>query len=103
MGHINVVWGGRTMFRQDYNSIACAFDGNVVYNFETMEYILDYIFFKLGINTDKVYHPVLMTEPVCNPNHSRRLMSELLFESYDVPSLKYPTFPTKMTVNQAQL
>ncbi|CAB4384302.1 unnamed protein product [Rhizophagus irregularis] len=144
-----------------------AFDGNVVYNFETMEYILDYIFFKLGINTDKVYHPVLMTEPVCNPNHSRRLMSELLFESYDVPSvcygidalfsfhannlsfdeggivassghttthvipiigrgvlehtkriscggltstdymlklmqLKYPTFPTKMTINQAQ-
>ncbi|GBC10521.1 hypothetical protein RclHR1_00970022 [Rhizophagus clarus] len=144
-----------------------AFDGNVVYNFETMEYILDYIFFKLGINTDKVYHPVLVTEPVCNPNHSRRLMSELLFEGYGVPSvcygidalfsfhannlsfeeggivvssghttthvipvvgrgvlehtkriscggltstdymlklmqLKYPTFPTKMTINQAQ-
>ncbi|CAI2176173.1 3524_t:CDS:10 [Funneliformis geosporum] len=145
-----------------------AFDGNVVYNFETMEYILDYVFYKLGINTDKVYHPILMTEPVCNPNHSRKLMSELLFECYGVPSvcygidalfsfhannlsfdeggivvssghttthvipvfggrgtlehtkrisyggltatdymlklmqLKYPTFPTKMTINQAQ-
>ncbi|KAF0483262.1 actin-like ATPase domain-containing protein [Gigaspora margarita] len=144
-----------------------AFDGNVVYNFETMESVLDYIFIKLGINTDKVNHPILMTEPVCNPSHSRKLMSELLFECYRVPSvcygidalfsfhfnglsfdeggivissghttthvipvlgrgvlgqtkrisyggltstdymlklmqLKYPTFPTKMTVNQAQ-
>ncbi|CAG8823760.1 14734_t:CDS:2, partial [Gigaspora rosea] len=131
------------------------------------ESVLDYIFIKLGINTDKVNHPILMTEPVCNPSHSRKLMSELLFECYRVPSvcygidalfsfhfnglsfdeggivissghttthvipvlgrgvlgqtkrisyggltstdymlklmqLKYPTFPTKMTVNQAQ-
>ncbi|CAG8706892.1 24773_t:CDS:10 [Racocetra persica] len=144
-----------------------AFDGNVVYNFETMESVLDYIFIKLGINTDRVNHPILMTEPVCNPSHSRKLMTELLFECYRVPSvcygidalfsfhfnelsfdeggivissghttthvipafgrsvlgqtkrisyggltstdymlklmqLKYPTFPTKMTVNQAQ-
>ncbi|CAG8761862.1 26539_t:CDS:10, partial [Dentiscutata erythropus] len=145
-----------------------AFDGNVVYNFETMESVLDYIFIKLGIDTDRVNHPILMTEPVCNPSHSRKLMSELLFECYRVPSvcygidalmsfhcnglssdeggivissghttthvipvfgrsvlgqtkrisyggltstdymlklmqLKYPTFPTKMTVNQAQV
>ncbi|CAG8437143.1 4215_t:CDS:10 [Diversispora eburnea] len=144
------------------------FDGNVVYNFETMEYILDYIFVKLGVNKETVNHPILMTEPICNPNHSRKLMSELLFECYRVPSicygidalfsyyanglsfddggvvissghttthvipvargrgvleqtkrisyggltstdymlklmqLKYPTFPTKMTINQAQ-
>ncbi|CAG8744053.1 1970_t:CDS:10, partial [Acaulospora morrowiae] len=131
------------------------------------EYTLDYIFVKLGITTETVEHPILMTEPICNPSHSRKLMSELLFECYRVPSvcygidalfsyhanglsldggiiissghttthvipvvdgrgvleqtkrisyggltstdymlklmqLKYPTFPTKMTVNQAQ-
>ncbi|CAJ0918620.1 21341_t:CDS:10, partial [Entrophospora sp. SA101] len=65
------------------------FDGNVVYNFETMEYILDYIFVKLGIDTDQVYNPILMTEPVCNPNYSRKMMNELLFECYRIPSVCY--------------
>ncbi|CAG8436899.1 7622_t:CDS:10 [Ambispora gerdemannii] len=66
-----------------------AFDGNVVINFETMENILDYIFVKLGINTERVDHPILMTEAVCNPLQSRKSMSELLFECYRVPSICY--------------
>ncbi|CAG8499345.1 16313_t:CDS:10 [Acaulospora colombiana] len=130
-----------------------AFDGNVVYNFETMEYTLDYIFVKLGINTETIDHPILMTEPICNPSHSRKLCYgiDALFSyhanglsldggviissghttTHVIPvvggrgvleqtkrisyggltstdymlklmQLKYPTFPTKMTVNQAQ-
>ncbi|CAG8464587.1 16716_t:CDS:10 [Cetraspora pellucida] len=110
-----------------------AFDGNIVYNFETMESVLDYMFTKLGINTDRVNHPILMTEPVCNPSHSRKcgiVISSGHTTTHVIPvfgrsvlgqtkrisyggltstdymlklmQLKYPTFPTKMTVNQAQ-
>ncbi|RKO84818.1 hypothetical protein BDK51DRAFT_2142, partial [Blyttiomyces helicus] len=49
-----------------------AFESGVVVNSEILEYTLDYVFTKLGIDTDAVYHPILMTEPVCNPLHSRR-------------------------------
>jgi actin-related protein 5 len=30
-----------------------------------------------------------MTEALCNPAHSRMLMNELLFETYQVPSVCY--------------
>ena len=60
------------------------FDNNVIYNFDAQvsgcsfpftfqkEVILDYIFSRLGIDTDTVTHPLIMTEPVCNPNYSRK-------------------------------
>ncbi|ORZ06107.1 actin-like protein Arp5 [Lobosporangium transversale] len=66
-----------------------AFDGAVMCNPEIMEGVLDYVFIKLGIDTEKIDHPVVMTEPVCVPPYSRNLMSELLFESYQVNSVTY--------------
>ncbi|KAI0509814.1 hypothetical protein KFK09_010411 [Dendrobium nobile] len=57
--------------RSSYRS---AFDSNVVYQFEIMEY---------------VDHPILMTECICNPISSRSKMAELLFETYGVPSLAF--------------
>ncbi|KAF8938195.1 Nuclear actin-protein involved in chromatin remodeling, partial [Dissophora ornata] len=66
-----------------------AFDGSVMCNPEIMESVLDYIFVKLGIDAEKIDHPLVMTEPVCVPLYNRNLMSELLFESYQVPSVTY--------------
>ncbi|KAL1922867.1 uncharacterized protein VTP21DRAFT_9243 [Calcarisporiella thermophila] len=71
------------------SSARSPFEGNVVMNFEYMEYIFDYIFLKLGINTDGVYHPIIMTEPVCNLQYNRKAVTELLFEGYNVPSITY--------------
>lgn len=34
-------------------------------------------------------HPVLMTEPLCNLNWSRKNLTEMMFELYNVPSLCY--------------
>ncbi|XP_020524009.1 actin-related protein 5 isoform X2 [Amborella trichopoda] len=65
------------------------FDSNVVYQFETMEYILDYAFERIGVEGPKVDHPILITECVCNPVHSRSKMAELLFETYGIPSVAY--------------
>ncbi|KAG0487814.1 hypothetical protein HPP92_006625 [Vanilla planifolia] len=65
------------------------FENNVVYQFEFMEYVLDYGFERLGTEDSHVDHPVLMTECICNPISSRGKMAELLFETYGVPSLAF--------------
>ncbi|XP_050528587.1 actin-related protein 5 [Daktulosphaira vitifoliae] len=66
------------------------FDRNVVTQFNVQEQIFDYTFSHLGIDTERsIKHPIIITEPVANPNHSRLLMSELLFECYHVPGICY--------------
>ncbi|CAH9079453.1 unnamed protein product [Cuscuta epithymum] len=66
-----------------------AFDNNVVYQFEIMEYILDFGFDRLGADQPQINHPILITECACNPVQSRGKMAELLFESYGVPSIAF--------------
>ncbi|XP_063829251.1 actin-related protein 5 [Ostrinia nubilalis] len=66
------------------------FDKNVVTHFEAQEQVCDYIFSHLGIDSEGcVPHPIVMTEAFVNPNYCRQLMSELLFEGYDVPAVSY--------------
>ncbi|EPQ61195.1 actin-like ATPase domain-containing protein [Gloeophyllum trabeum ATCC 11539] len=64
-------------------------EGDVLLNFDALEHALDYAFVQLGIDTPAVEHPVLMTERLSSPLHSRALTSELMFELYSVPSLAY--------------
>ncbi|KZT24689.1 actin-like protein Arp5p [Neolentinus lepideus HHB14362 ss-1] len=64
-------------------------EGDVLLNFDALEHALDYAFVQLGIDTPSIEHPVLMTERLSSPLHSRALTSELMFELYSVPSLAY--------------
>ncbi|KAG2587029.1 actin-related protein 5-like [Panicum virgatum] len=70
------------------SAVRSPFDDDVVYQFEYMEYILDYGFDRLGASSE-VGHPILMTECECNPSFSRARMAELLFETYGVPSIAF--------------
>ena len=57
-----------------------------------MEGVLDYIFFKLGVDGDaatSIGRPVVMTEPVANLGYTRRMMNEILFECYGASSVTY--------------
>ncbi|XP_031622283.1 actin-related protein 5 [Contarinia nasturtii] len=66
------------------------FDRNVVTHYYNQEQIFDDIFKHLAIDTENcVNHPIVLTECVANPNYCRQLMSELLFECYDVPAICY--------------
>lgn len=94
------------------------FDRNVVTHYHNQEQIFDDIFKHLAIDTENsVNHPIVLTECVANPNYSRQrtffyilfvgnpinwnyfflnsfkyailVMSELLFECYDVPGISY--------------
>lgn len=50
--------------------------------------MLDYCFFNMGIR-EGVDYPIMLTEPLCNPNKCRSITSELLFECYGVPEICY--------------
>lgn len=72
------------------------FDRNVVTHLHNTEQIFDYVLRNLsvtggseGADDDGLPHPVVLTEALANPNYSRQLMSELLFECYAVPKVAY--------------
>jgi len=66
------------------------FDRNVIYHYQSLEHMLDYTFGHLGLsNESSIEYPVLMTEPICNPNYCRQNVSELLFECYRVSAVSY--------------
>ncbi|KAH9891307.1 actin-like protein Arp5p [Cubamyces lactineus] len=79
---IDVEGGARSQARTPW-------EGDVLLNFDALENALDYAFIQLGIDTSSVDHPILMTERLASPLHSRALTSELMFEQYCVPSLAF--------------
>lgn len=66
-------------------------NSNIVNNWDVQEGVLDYIFVKLGIDGTQghVDRPVVMTEPLANMAYTRRVMSEILYELYNVPAAAY--------------
>ncbi|KAL8179386.1 UNVERIFIED_CONTAM: Actin- protein 5 [Gekko kuhli] len=66
------------------------FDRNVPVQMELQELLFDHGFQRLGVSSQGcVDHPVVVTEAVCTPLYSRQMMSELLFECYQVPKVSY--------------
>ena len=56
--------------------------------------IFNHIFTKLGLNSEEIHeHPLLITEPILNPNENREKISEILFEKYGVPGLAFGSQP----------
>jgi len=58
--------------------------GSVV-DWQDMEHIYRYIFDELKVNSRE--HPVLLTEPPLNPINNKRKLAEMMFETFNVPSL----------------
>ena len=72
------------------HALRSPFDKNVVTHLEAAEHLLDHTFSHLGLDTlEAVEHPVLVTEAPGQPNLSRHLYSQLLFELYSVPGVGY--------------
>ena len=64
---------------------------NIINNWDVQEGLLDYVFIKLGIDgrNGDVDRPVVMTEPLANLGYTRKVMSEIVYELYAVPSVAY--------------
>ena len=57
-------------------------------NWDIMEGVFDYIFLKLGVDGQgSIGRPVVVTEPVANLGHSRKMLNEMFFECYGASSL----------------
>ena len=57
-------------------------------NWDIMEGVFDYLFLKLGVDGQaSIGRPVVVTEPVANLGHSRKMMNEMIFECYGASSL----------------
>lgn len=62
------------------------FDGAIPNNATLVERLLDGVLIQLGLaEEDVIHHPVVLTEPPCQPNGVRAQFAELLFEAYQVP------------------
>ena len=91
-GDIVTVAGDQLLCRDiTKTALKSPFERDVVQNLESTETLLDYTLAQLGINTERLQHPVLMTEGVCTPNYARGRMSEVLFECYGAPKVAYAT------------
>lgn len=55
------------------SNLRTPFESNIVATVDALEATLDYAFMKMGLSGESsVDHPIVMTEPVANLNHSRR-------------------------------
>ena len=43
-------------------TVRSPFERDVVQHLDSFETLMDYTFFRLGIRTDRIYHPVLISE-----------------------------------------
>jgi len=57
----------------------------IISDCEMMELVWEYAFDTLQV--DSQAHPVILTEPPFNPKANQRLMAEVMFETFGVPSL----------------
>ena len=56
--------------------------------------LFNYIYSKLGINTEEISeHPLLITEPLLNPYSNREKISNSLFDDLGVPSIFFASQP----------
>ena len=64
---------------------------NIINNWDVQEGLLDYVFIKLGIDgrNGEIDRPVVLTEPLANLGYTRKVMSEILYELYAIPSVAY--------------
>ncbi|XP_075033689.1 actin-related protein 5 [Mixophyes fleayi] len=66
------------------------FDRNLPVNLELQELLCDHVFQRLGVTSEGcVDYPLVFTEAPCTPLHVRQMVSELLFECYQVPKLSF--------------
>lgn len=64
-------------------------------NEEDICLIFNHIFSQLNLNEEKIWeYPLLISEPLLNPKQNREMISELLFEKYNVPSLIFAYQPS---------
>ena len=69
------------LFKGNYRS---PYERNIVQQFGLLENLNDFIFSEIGVVNSKVDHPLIITEPIANPEYCRQNILEQYFECYEV-------------------
>ena len=85
---MHIVGDEFSMFEQSKLNKKTMFDKDIMTHTNNLEHILDYSFSHLGFQSN-IEMPVIMTEPLCNPNYCREQVQEIMFECYGLPSVSY--------------
>ncbi|KAL4456886.1 hypothetical protein ABPG74_014524 [Tetrahymena malaccensis] len=72
------------LFKGNYRS---PYERNIIQQFGLLENLNDFIFNEIGVVESKVDHPLIITEPVANPEYCRQNLLEQYFECYEIPSV----------------
>jgi len=78
--------GHGALFRRDTVSLKYPIEHGIVTNWEYMELIWSHTFTGLGVTTPR-NHPVLLTERPIGPKAGREKMTEIMFETFEVPAM----------------
>ncbi|ODV59431.1 actin-related protein ARP5 [Ascoidea rubescens DSM 1968] len=72
------------------SSLKTPFDGPLITNWDYVEWMLDYSFHHIGVDSDGfVDNPIVMSELLGAPSQQRKNMLQLLFEAYRVPKVTF--------------
>ena len=78
--------GGEATHSVDALDLSHPLDHGFVNNWDDMEKVWHHALFN-ELHVSPKEHPVLLTEPPLNPRPDRERMTQIMFESFDVPSL----------------
>lgn len=89
--HLKQVYVGRDATNmRGVLSLNWPLEHGIVEDWETWEQLMNYVYYNaIGVHPDE--RPLLLTEAAYSPRKNREKMAEILFESFDVPSLYVET------------
>jgi actin beta/gamma 1 len=78
--------GDEAMQKRGVLNISYPIEHGIVKNWDDMENIFNYTFYS-ELRADPEEHPVLLTEVALNPKENKEKMTEIMFETFKVPSM----------------
>ena len=78
--------GDEAQCKRGILSLRYPVEDGLVTDWEDMEHIFDYIFNK-ELRVDTTNHPVFFPEHILNPKQNRSILTEIMFEKYNIPAI----------------
>ena len=78
--------GAEDLAKKASLTLRCPIERGILNNWDDMEKIW-HIAFCNGLHVDPKEHPVLLTETALNPKPNREKMTEIMFETFQVPAM----------------